>query len=335
MRKLSLFSFLVLSVAFSGHAQVPRTLDDVFANVLASEFPKWKRWKAGAPFSGHYATTLSKRMHGEWKKGDSRLSLSVALADTPEAMELEFRRFFIRQIVPKGNPISGFGERAAMLSTCDFVDAAFSRYNVSVKIHYSFRRSCDRPVPSWEVTAPPKEIERITKLAQALYAAIDSERSMTPCRNDFLNTYFPRPEDDQEKMLEAASNGSTQAIRSLIAAGVTASGTDAEGNSPLHIAARNGCLAAIQALVDTKVDLNARNLRGHTPLMVAASFKDMEAVQLFLNVGADLGSQDQYGWNAADHAVSGPPISTLFPRPSEKGPRILKLLESYGVRPTK
>jgi hypothetical protein len=335
MRKSIALSLLVvtLAVAVACQAQPSNSLDDVLAEVVGSEIPKWKQWRAGAPFTGNYATTTSKTMFGEWVNGKHVLSLNVSLADGPEEMDSGFRSFFIRSVLPQSGKVTGLGEKAAMLSTCTFVDIIFAQYNVVVKLNYTFRRGCDRPVTDWSVAAPTKEIERATKLAHALYAAIDSDRSMTPCRNDFLNTFFPRPTNDRERMLEAAFNGNAEVIRSLVTAGVQVSGTDKDGNTPLHLAVRHGCRDAIKALIEAKADVNARNLDGRTPLMTAANLRNLEAVQSLTDAGASPQLKDKVGWNAADHASERRFFGTIFPQPEHNGPEVLKLLEAHGVHP--
>lgn len=337
MKKSPILLLLILFFLAPAYAQSSRTLDDVLADIVATAFPKFRLERPGAPFRGSYPTTPVKIMLGDWKKGKSQgLSIVAFITETPAEVEKQRNHFLTRAIMPRSAPVRGLGEDAILLSTCTFVNIAFSKENVFVTLNYSFRRGCDTSAPAkWNVAAPSKEIERVTKLAQALYTSITTKRSMTPCHNDFLNTYFPRPTNDGERMLEAAFNGNSLAIKSLVAVGVPVAGVDSEGNTPLHLAVRHGCTDAIQALIEAKADMNARNLKGQTPLMISANLKDLEASRLLINAGTDLAAQDKHGSNAATHSITPRYIYTLFPQPEVNGLEIRKLLEARGVKPSR
>jgi hypothetical protein len=230
--------------------------------------------------------------------------------------------------MPRGGQIKSLGENAIFLSTCTFVDVAFVKENVFVSLHYSFISDCPKTVPQWNASGPAKEIARATKLAEALYSSITKKRSMTPCNNDFINTYLSRPLTDQERMLEAAYNGNTAVITSLLGAGVSTSVSDIDGNTPLHLAVRHGCVDTIRALIDAKAYLNAQNRKGKTPLMIAVDLRVLDAVRTLLEAGADTRIEDFPGNNAARQAKFGRSVYTMFPQPEENAVEIRKLLET-------
>ena len=80
--------------------------------------------------------------------------------------------------------------------------------------------------------------------------------------------------------------------------GVNLNATDADGNTPLHIAVNStGALftnaelairqAIITILVRLKANINATNKDGDTPLAFAAKFSDLNAVEQLLKLGAN------------------------------------------------
>jgi ankyrin repeat protein len=72
---------------------------------------------------------------------------------------------------------------------------------------------------------------------------------------------------------EAAENGDTKAIESLIAGGANVNMKDYWEYTPLHWAAQNGHIPAMEALLKHGADINAKNNRGETPLETVSSFR--------------------------------------------------------------
>ena len=333
---VSLFIFIA-TLPSAGFAQSPaNTLDEIFAKIVAAQFPQFKLTRPGVPFHGTYPTTPVKLMIGDWKNGGSKsLSVTAFITETPEEVKRLLGQYLTREIMPRSSPISGLGENAILLSTCRFVNVAFSRANIFVTINYSFRGVCNGASPTeWNMIAPEKELERAATLGRGFYQSITTNRTMSPCRNDFLNTYFPRPTSDSERLLEAAFNGDTETVRSLSSAGVPISVTDRNGNTPLHLAVRHGCPNTIQALVEAKANLNARNNKGETPLMIAADLRVLDAVRKLIDAGADARIEDNLGSNAARRVKFARSIYTLFPQPEENAAEIQKLFEARGIAPS-
>lgn len=335
MQKATLLLIWILFLSVSHRAQLSeRSLDDIFTDVVASQFPKHKLQTIQGP-SGIHPSGLQQMMIGSWKKRKLEgISIVAYITDTPEEVEKRRNHFLTRSIMPRGGPVRSLGENAIYLSTCTFVDIAFLKENVFVNLHYSFVSDCPKTVPQWTAAGPAKEIARATRLAEAIYFSITRRRSMTPCNNTLVNTYSPRPTNDQERMLEAAFNGNTDVIKSLLTKGVPVSVTDVDGNTPLHLAVRHGCVDTIQTLIHSKADVNARNKRGRTPLMVAVDLRVSDAVRILLDAGADPAIEDEHGVNTARITAYGRSIYTMFPQPEENIVEIRKLLEARGVTPS-
>jgi hypothetical protein len=235
--------------------------------------------------------------------------------------------------MPKSGSVSGLGEKAVLLSTCSRVEVMFSRQNLIFKIDYTFRRGCPQMVPDWEVTAPQKEIETATKLARSIYSNVTASRSMEPCSKDFIDTTYPRPTNNREKLLADALRGDSASVRSLISSGVSPSVVDQDGNTSLHLALRHGCLETIRTLVGANSNLNARNANNETPLLVAANLRRTESVRLLIASGADVLARDKFGHNTAFQVFLGRNSDGLFPRsvPREDVYELLKILKNAGV----
>jgi hypothetical protein len=103
-----------------------------------------------------------------------------------------------------------------------------------------------------------------------------------------------------EQLLEAASAGSVDDMRRLLAHGAEVDGRDPDGSTSL---ARVPSPAAAQLLLDAGADVNAANHDGFTPLMRAAASGNVALVRLLLGRGAALERQDtQYRLTAEGFA---------------------------------
>lgn len=68
----------------------------------------------------------------------------------------------------------------------------------------------------------------------------------------------------------AAKKGNTVLIQALLAAKATADMSNAEGDTPLHMAVSSGKITAVRALLDPKISgMNHKNSKGETPLALA------------------------------------------------------------------
>ena len=67
-------------------------------------------------------------------------------------------------------------------------------------------------------------------------------------------------------LLQAAKDGNTDTVKSLLARGAFINATDREGNTPLHCAADEGSVALAKLLLDRGADYRIKNRYGSTPL---------------------------------------------------------------------
>lgn len=88
---------------------------------------------------------------------------------------------------------------------------------------------------------------------------------------------------------EAARRGNISFLTECINSGVSSTGLDSAGNTPLYWAARAGHIDCVRYLLnlDMSSAINAQNKMGDTPLHIAASHKHLEIVELLLSFGAD------------------------------------------------
>jgi len=110
---------------------------------------------------------------------------------------------------------------------------------------------------------------------------------------------------DSGEILAATAAGNLDEIRSLLKADPgLASGKDAYGQTPLHLAAGmsplekggfvpTNCLAMAQLFLANKADVNARNNRGNTPLWLAA---DKGVAAVLLDHKADVDAKGEEGF---------------------------------------
>ena len=154
----------------------------------------------------------------------------------------------------------------------------------------------------------------------AKHAAADEPPAQAPTEPDTASTSEREPESQPAPELppdpnhvdrhgtpalgRAASNGSLDEIRSLLAAGARIDSPDAEGRTPLMRAIEWHCEAA-RLLLEQGADLEATDHRGMTPLMHAAQNGHLETLTMLVEAGADLGRTDNSG-NTALALVSGP-----------------------------
>ncbi|XP_012261054.1 osteoclast-stimulating factor 1-like [Athalia rosae] len=87
---------------------------------------------------------------------------------------------------------------------------------------------------------------------------------------------------------EAARRGNISFLRECLKGGVSGTGLDSTGNTPLFWASRAGHLDCVKELLSlSNPAVNAQNKMGDTPLHAAASHGHLEVVQILLDAGTD------------------------------------------------
>ena len=106
-------------------------------------------------------------------------------------------------------------------------------------------------------------------------------------------------------LMNAASKGNVQAVKSMIKRGADPSLTDCKGWNMLHFAAEGGDTDIISLIHTHLPNIESKTNEGETPLMVAASSRNLHAVKWFLEKGATVACEDKTGWNTLHHAAQG------------------------------
>ncbi len=138
------------------------------------------------------------------------------------------------------------------------------------------------------------------------------------------NKVTPEEEKRYRELLELAAEsaryGDTEALESMIDAGINPDLKDAKGSSLLMLASYNGNLDTSRMLLKRGAKVDLKNDRGQTPLGGAAFKGDPEIVQLLIEYNADVN---------ADNGGGKTPLmfATMFGR--LKARRILK---SHGAK---
>ncbi|KAG7203270.1 hypothetical protein KM043_010364 [Ampulex compressa] len=87
---------------------------------------------------------------------------------------------------------------------------------------------------------------------------------------------------------DAARRGNISALKEYLKQGVSGTGLDAAGNTPLYWAARAGHLDCVKELLNLPNSaVNVQNKMGDSPLHVAASHGHIDIINLLLESGAD------------------------------------------------
>ena len=89
-------------------------------------------------------------------------------------------------------------------------------------------------------------------------------------------------------LLDAALEGQTEAVRTLLAGGADVNAKDAAGRTSLMLAIINVQHETVKVLLEYGADVNAEANDGVTALMLAALCGDPRIVQAVLNKGAEL-----------------------------------------------
>ena len=105
-------------------------------------------------------------------------------------------------------------------------------------------------------------------------------------------------------LLEAASAGNTDMVRSFLDKGANIESKNEVGATPLIFASAKGQKEVVALLLDRGANVNAKTSTGITPLMAAASGGYADIVKLLLAKGADVYAKDQQGLTALSMAVA-------------------------------
>lgn len=109
---------------------------------------------------------------------------------------------------------------------------------------------------------------------------------------------LPLPLLAADGVLDAARDGDTERLTSLLRSGADARAKADDGTTALHYAAYNDDEAAVRALIKARADVNARNDYGSTPLQEAAERANPKVIQALLKARADVESANPEGQTA-------------------------------------
>ena len=99
-------------------------------------------------------------------------------------------------------------------------------------------------------------------------------------------------------LLEAASAGNTDMVRSFLENGANIEIKNDVGATPLIFASAKGQKEVVALLLDKGANVNAKTSTGITPLMAASAGGYADIVKLLLAKGADVSAKDQQGRTA-------------------------------------
>lgn len=111
---------------------------------------------------------------------------------------------------------------------------------------------------------------------------------------------------DVEALYQAAGDGKSTEVVTLLKSGVDVNGRTRSGSYALNAAAVENEIDVIRVLLDNNADPNVRNGQGDTPLICATKYAGGKAatVQMLVEAGSDLGVRDNSGKSALDYAKS-------------------------------
>lgn len=105
------------------------------------------------------------------------------------------------------------------------------------------------------------------------------------------------------KLLEAAEEGDTSLVETLIRKGADINAKDWYGDTPLHIAAWKDHAETCILLIESGADMQAKNLSGDTPLHTAARMDRTKICKLLLDHGADINAKSDSDQTALSWAA--------------------------------
>lgn len=112
-------------------------------------------------------------------------------------------------------------------------------------------------------------------------------------------------EEEDRRLLSAASKGSIEDMEAALEAGADINATDESGNTPLHEVSDEHKIEPVRFLLGKGAEVNAKNFCGATPLLLAAKESDVESVRILLAAGASLNvTETREGGTALHHAIA-------------------------------
>ncbi|PNF36034.1 Osteoclast-stimulating factor 1 [Cryptotermes secundus] len=119
-------------------------------------------------------------------------------------------------------------------------------------------------------------------------------------------------EEVEQPLHEAARRGNLDFMRQCLQQGVSGTGLDSAGNTPLYWASHAGHLDCVRELLALpRPAVNAQNVLGDTPLHVAASRGHLEVVELLLSHGGDPQLRNKDHKTPVDLALFSPIVNLL------------------------
>ena len=124
----------------------------------------------------------------------------------------------------------------------------------------------------------------------------------------------------EEQMRQAALDGETARVMSLLEAGVNVDAADQEGHTALMFASFNGHSEIVLALIGEDAQVDRRDLLGRTALLYASTGPFPETVKILLEKGAEPNIVD-----SEEH------FSPLMHAAAEGHMDVVKILLDYGA----
>ena len=119
------------------------------------------------------------------------------------------------------------------------------------------------------------------------------------------------PDPAHNRLLSAAANNDTAALRGLLAAGVDIEARDARGRTALLVATHHDAVESAALLIAAGADVNAMDDIDDSPYLYAGAEGRLEILRLTLVNGADLGSVNRYGGTALIPAAHHGHVETV------------------------
>lgn len=98
---------------------------------------------------------------------------------------------------------------------------------------------------------------------------------------------FPLYMSDPDAIVTASGDGEAEAVRHLLAAGISPDTTDEYGRTGLHAAVKEDYSVIVQLLIEAKANINRKDNDGNTPLDLAIYYGQSVVAELLSNMGAE------------------------------------------------
>ncbi|HKO99332.1 MAG TPA: ankyrin repeat domain-containing protein [Pyrinomonadaceae bacterium] len=164
-----------------------------------------------------------------------------------------------------------------------------------------------------QITVPRMTRGRMFSVNLQLLLVLVGLVALTSCQNEAAHS---DPENAKRKLTEkniefsrdafvkSIREGSVEAVKLFLDAGMDVESKDESGSTVLMNAAIKNDSSVVQLLIDHGADVNARTKDGETPLMIAALMGGSDTVKILLKAGADMNARDKRGETPLAHARS-------------------------------